>query len=218
MKIILQLKRFSQANNGVAAVEMALVVPFLVLLFLGTVETSRFFVISKRVSNVSASIAQMLATTLVTRHRDSLQILANSIYSIPTIEQDTKSAGGSVWGSHNVSMASVEFVPQNKNCLTSNCNFDAMVRYAYSVNGDQTRPCGKATKVADGVTLTRNTLPASLYGPGSVVVVDVSYAYKPLFGTRFFGDITLVKSSFMAPRYMPVVSFGPSDNPGPRIC
>jgi Flp pilus assembly protein TadG len=217
MKKMLWLNRFIKSDNGVAAVEMALVLPFLVLLFLGTVEISRFFLISKRVSNVSASIAQMLSTSSAVRPKEQLYFLASSIYSIPTIEPDTLSAGGSVWGSHNVSMASVEFVPVDKNCQTSNCNFDAMVRFTYSVDPDQMRPCGKATKVADGIVLTSNTLPASLYGPGSVIVADVSYAYKPLFGSRFFGDITLFKSSFMAPRYMTVVPFGPNA-PGLRIC
>jgi Flp pilus assembly protein TadG len=197
---------------------MALVLPFLVLLFLGTIEISRFFLIAKRVSNVSASIAQMLSTSTTMRPKEQLYFLASSIYTIPTIEPDTLSAGGSVWGSHNVSMASVEFVPRNANCQTSDCNFDAMVRYTYSVDAGQMRPCGRSTKVADGVALNRNTLPASLYGPGSVVVADVSYSYKPLFGSRFLGEIRLFKTSFMAPRSLTVVPFGPTNAPGLRIC
>ncbi len=218
MRNMLRLKNFKRADDGVAAIEMALVLPMLVVLFLGTVEISRFYLISKRVNNVAASMAQLLSTSTAARTERQLQFIADGIYTIPTIEPDTRLAGNHVWKAHNVSLSSIEFVPLDKNCQTANCKFDAVVRYSFSVDGDQMRPCGKATKVADNVSLTRMTLPESIYGPGSVLVVDVSYAYRPLFGSKFLGELTLFRTSFMAPRYMPVVPFGPAKLPFLRIC
>ena len=218
MRKMLRFRHFSRADGGVAAIEMALVLPFLVLLFLGTVEISRYYLISKRANNVAASMAQLLSTSTTARPEVQLHFIAGGIYTIPTIEPDTRAAGNGVWGAHNVSLASIEFIPVDKNCQTSNCNFDAMVRYSYSVDNEKMRPCGKATKVSDNVSLTSTTLPQSLYGSGSVLVADISYAYKPLFGTRFFGEMTLFRSAFMAPRYMPIVPFGPAKAPNLRLC
>jgi Flp pilus assembly pilin Flp len=214
----LHVRRFARAETGVAALEFALVLPLLVLLFMGSIEIARFYLISKRVSNVAASISQMLSTSPKTQSVLSLNYLANSIYTVPTLEPDTMAKGGRIWGAHNVSIASIEFVPVNPSCQTSTCDFDARVKYTYSIDPEKIRKCGKATKVADGVALNHTTLPASLYGPGSVIAVDISYSYTPLFGTRFFGDLTLFRSAFMAPRYLSVLAFGPAKAPNLIIC
>lgn len=214
----LHVRRFARAETGVAAIEFALVLPILVALFMGSVEIARFYLISKRVSNAAASISQMLSTTSKTTTESNLQFMASSIYIIPTLEPDTMAKGGRIWGAQNVSIASIEFVPVNPSCQTSTCDFDARVKYAYSIDPEKIRKCGKATKVADGVALNHTTLPASLYGPGSVIAVDISYSYTPLFGTRFFGDMTLFRSAFMAPRYLPVFAFGPAKAPNLLIC
>lgn len=214
----LRLSNFAKAQAGVAAIEFALVLPFLVLMFLGLIEISRYFLISKRVNNAAASAAQILATSSKMRPEVELRFMAGAIYTIPTLEPDTRSAGGSVWGAHSVSLSSIEFVPAASNCPNSNCPFNAMVRYTYSTNANEMRKCGVATPVDDGVALTHATLPKSLYGPGSTLAVDISYSYKPLFGSRFFGEMTLFRSSFMAPRYMPVVPFGPANNTNLLVC
>jgi Flp pilus assembly protein TadG len=54
---------FARHTGAVAAMELALVLPFLLLMFLGAIELSRFFMISKRVSNAAANMAQLLATS-----------------------------------------------------------------------------------------------------------------------------------------------------------
>lgn len=214
----LRLSNFAKAQAGVAAIEFALVMPILVLMFLGLIETSRYFLISKRVNNAAASVAQILSTSTKARPEVELRFMAGAIYAIPTIEPDTRSAGGSVWGAHSVAISSIEFVPLASSCMNSNCPFDAMVKYTYSTNANEMRKCGRATPVNDGVALTHKTLPKTLYGAGSTLAVDISYSYKPLFGSRFFGEMTLFRSAFMAPRYMPVVPFGPANGTNLLVC
>lgn len=209
---------FMRAETGVAALEFALVLPVLMVLFMGTVEVSRYYLIFKRVSNTAASMAQLLASSEKARPDSELNFIAHSLYIIPTIEPDTMAAGGQMWGAHNVSMASVEFVPVRKGCTHANCKFDAMVRYTYSVDPEKKRPCGKARQEGNISRLDLKSLPSSIYGAGSTLVVDVSYAFKPLFGSRFFNDHKISVSSFMAPRYLPVVPFGPAKLPFLQIC
>lgn len=123
-----------------------------------------------------------------------------------------------MWGAHNVSIASVEFVPQVKGCSNATCKFDAMVRYTYSVDSERKRPCGKSKQEAANARPDLNSLPAVIFGPGSTIVVDISYSFTPLFGSRFFSEHKINVSSYMAPRYLPVVPFGPAKMPFLQIC
>jgi hypothetical protein len=66
--------------------------------------------------------------------------------------------------------------------------------------------------------LGSDSLPSIIFGAGSTIVVDISYSFKPLFGSRFFNERKISVSSFMAPRYLPVVSFGPTKEPVLQIC
>jgi hypothetical protein len=207
-----------RAENGVAAIEFALVLPLLVVMFMGTVELSRYYLIFKRVSNTAASMVQILSTSEKMRPETELNFIASSLYVIPTIESDTKAAGGGMWGAHNVSIASVEFVSKVKGCTHANCKFDALVRYTYSVDPELKRPCGTLRQESNASRLDRNSLPSSIYGAGGTLVVDISYSFKPLFGSRFFKERTMFVSSFMAPRYLPVVPFGPAKPPVLQIC
>ena len=54
------LKRFRDASEGVAAVEFALIAPLLLLLFLGTVETSYAVAVDRKLSRASSAIADLI--------------------------------------------------------------------------------------------------------------------------------------------------------------
>lgn len=205
-----KFRYFFKAETGVAALEFALVLPVFMVLFMGTVEVSRYYLVFKRVSNTAASMAQLLATSESPRPESELRFIASALYAIPTIESDTTTAGGGMWGAHNVSITSVEFVPVVSGCTNANCEFTAMARYAYSVDPAMKRPCGRLARQGRIESLNMGSLPDDLFGAGSTLVVDVSYSFKPLFGSRFFNVRRISVSSFMAPRYLPVVPFGPA--------
>jgi Flp pilus assembly protein TadG len=57
------LRRLVRDRNGVAAVEFALVLPFMLLLFLGMVELDSALTVDRKVSQVASSIADLVAQT-----------------------------------------------------------------------------------------------------------------------------------------------------------
>ncbi|MAB00257.1 MAG: hypothetical protein CMN87_13500 [Stappia sp.] len=57
------LRRLGRDSRGVAAVEFALVLPFMLLLFLGMVELDSALTVDRKVSQVASSIADLVAQT-----------------------------------------------------------------------------------------------------------------------------------------------------------
>jgi len=51
--------RFRKDQNGVAAVEFALIMPFLMILYFGAMETSRFVAVDRKMSRTSSAIADL---------------------------------------------------------------------------------------------------------------------------------------------------------------
>lgn len=58
--LMLALRRFRRNRDGVAAVEFALIVPLLLLLYLGTMEISSGVSLNKRVARVAATTADLV--------------------------------------------------------------------------------------------------------------------------------------------------------------
>lgn len=55
------LRRFVQQDDGVAAVEFALILPLLLLLYLGSIEASSLFTVDRRVEVISTTVADLVA-------------------------------------------------------------------------------------------------------------------------------------------------------------
>lgn len=55
------IKKFLKATNGLAAVEFAFILPVMVIMFLGTVETSNYITVARRVASLSSTAADLVA-------------------------------------------------------------------------------------------------------------------------------------------------------------
>ena len=53
-------ERFSRDKRGIAAIEFALIVPLMLTIYLGTIEISAAVSINKKVSRVSATVADLV--------------------------------------------------------------------------------------------------------------------------------------------------------------
>lgn len=61
MKLIARLRRFARASSGLAALEFALLAPIMLTLLFGSIETIDALGANRRVQNVAASLADVIA-------------------------------------------------------------------------------------------------------------------------------------------------------------
>lgn len=55
------LRRFGRDRRGVSAVEFALIAPFMILLYLGSVEVSLALSIDRKITSISSALADLVA-------------------------------------------------------------------------------------------------------------------------------------------------------------
>jgi hypothetical protein len=99
-----------------------------------------------------------------------------------------------------VNMSSIKMVPTPTGCTTT-CAYTPKVVWSTGW-----RTCGSTiTAAADTAAPSATTLPTDIYGPNSQIVVDVSYTFYPTFGSSVLPAIPIERSTYMAPRNVPIV-------------
>ena len=209
------LARFARGVGATSAVEFALVLPVLLGLMMGSVEIYRLAMTGKEVVATANAIGEMLSSSQSPPTAADLQFISDSGMIIdPEVLTDAQMQGVDWWSIMTSSFTSVVFKPTVAGC-TVRCKYEAHVAWSA---GARRRPCGTLRSVADGSPYSPTTLPLSLFGPGSTIVVDSQYAYKPLFGDRIAGPRTITRSAYFAPRYIDPLTLGDlSANPSIAI-
>src|SRR5262249_20721618 len=74
-------RRFVKAARGVALIEFALVLPILIILFLGVVEFSEAFTILRKLSTSASTVSDLVShhPTVTTADLDDIKLVANEI-------------------------------------------------------------------------------------------------------------------------------------------
>lgn len=203
---VINTNGFLRATHGFAAVEFGLALPVLGLMLLGFVELDRYAWAARQLEKTAASMAQMLSQSTkavapvdVKFARDSAMVL------FPQVLGDSARAGR-VWSDDiSVTMSSVAFRNLNPGCVGAACVYEAKIAWS---GGSAKRPCNTVLAAApNNATPAPTTLPRDAFGPEPVIVVDLSYTYKPLFAAKIFGGFTLKRSSYLQPRYLPTLQY-----------
>ena len=205
-KLYRRAKEFWRARQAIAATEFALVLPLLVILMLGSVEAARLIVSARKVTLVATTAVEMLTQngTGKINYVDLHFATDSTMVIFPQILQDAAQKGISWKNDISVSMASVVFTPNPSTC-TSNCSYNANVVWN---SGPNKRTCGVLlVSATDTATPSNTKLPADVFGPGSIIVVDVLFNYTPIFGLGLFGTIPIARSAYLAPRYVPLIKY-----------
>lgn len=193
-------KRFLRARHGASAVEFALISPVLLLIFVATIDLSRAVTAANRASFVADTIAELVSQadhTLSSDELDGFMLLA------PLIDPDALRYGRQT-GIKNlqqlvgVTISSVAFSKTEATC-TAGCNYLGSVVFSRS-NTTANWPCGMVTARPDDGIGKSTTIPTSLFGPDSLVVVDVVAYFRPLFLTRFSFLKSFNRTSYYRPR------------------
>ncbi|UYO49754.1 pilus assembly protein [Rhodopseudomonas palustris] len=190
--------------DAVAATEFAIVVPFLLALFIGGVELANGMAISVKVSATAHSIADMVTQNTSLSTSSMQNILTGASATI---------APYSISDSSGKSLLTVTVSE-----VSSDANGNLTLQWSQSYNG--------ATFGSGRTSLSGLTVPTSLNGtvgnaanPNnqndqvSFIVGEVTYAYTPNLGFTISGTVNLTDTVWMFPRCStdsPANSSGPA--------
>jgi Flp pilus assembly protein TadG len=157
-------------RSGIAAVEFALVLPLMLVLYFGCVEVSQAISIQRMVTLTASTVAN-----LVTQYP--------SISASQTMP-DILKAATSVLTPYSSANAAVRV-----SLITIDNKGNATVAWSQSLNGSPL-PTGQAMTLPAALDVPNTSL---VYG-------ETSYAYVPVVDYMNLGKFTLSSSVFMAPR------------------
>ncbi|MDB5649293.1 MAG: uncharacterized protein JWL62_813 [Hyphomicrobiales bacterium] len=194
-------------RRGVAAVEFALILPLMLLMYLGSTEIVQGLMASRKLSIVARALSDLVAQQPADSPLTDTQL--NDIFAAATSIMSPFSTTAL-----KMTVSSVEFV--NKPSPATGLN--AKPRWTAIRNGGTPRACAILTPVTDATGNAPDTMPTGLYALGSVIVADVKYTYTPLFGGQFLAwsstasSITMSRTLYMRPRAQSIVSYSGTAN------
>ncbi len=170
---------FARAQSGLAAVEFGLILPVLMTLFYGTIEVSRFVLITQKVEKLAHSVADVTSQEEVATKTVLDQVMSAST---DIMNPYSMTNNGKIY------ITSVYRAPSTTN---------ASVLWRYQ--------SGSLASVASklGTVGSTPTMPASFTFDEreNVIAAEVYYQFSPLISTKFFGTTTIYRAAFYKPRF-----------------
>jgi Flp pilus assembly protein TadG len=189
------LKRFADATEGVAAVEFGLIVPIMLVLFLGCVELSQGVAASRRVSQAAGTAGDLVAqvpstTTPTTAYVQNIMDVSSYImapYQTTGLKMTVKSIISGTTATNTREVWTCVYNGNNPNVACT---------------------CPTST--------TSYTVPTGLLGAtDGVIVADVEYNYTPLVSLNFFiktsSTLKLTEKLYLKPRNSGFIFFQKPD-------
>jgi len=198
-----RVRNFSTDADAVAAIEFAIVVPFMLLLYIGGIELANGMAINVKVSATAHSVTDMVTqnTSLSTAQMQNILTGATAIIA-----------------PYPVTGSSSSLLSVTVSEISSDANGNLTLQWSQSYNGTSFGP-GRTN-------LTNLTVPTSLNGTVgnannlnnqndqvSFIVGEVSYAYTPNLGYTISGTVNLHDTYWVFPRCStdsPANSSGPA--------
>jgi Flp pilus assembly protein TadG len=168
--VLKRLRHFCSDRRGVAAVEFAVVLPFMLALYVGGVELGDGRAIQVKVTDTAHTVAD-----LVTQNKTINNALMQTIL--------------------NASQQIIAPYPQLNAVVTisevsTDANGAATVTWSDSLNGTP-RPVGQSMTLPASLAGQKNI---------SLILGEVSYAYTPNLGYTITGTVNLADSYWLFPR------------------
>ena len=195
--------RFGHDRRAIAAVEFALILPVMLLAYIGLVDVSRGVIASRKLNVLSRTVSDLVSQQ-PTSQTTSITTLSTIMAAASSVMHPFDTTG------LVITVSAVDIKANNGVCCT------ALVRWSYT-NGATTalRSCSPAlTQVPNGTTPTSKNIPLALvttnveanYGyltgqTSYLVVADVTYTFRPIFlqAVAWFAP-GMRKTTFMVPR------------------
>jgi len=169
-------RKFARDARGVAAVEFGFIVPIMLFMLIGAVEASRAIAMDRRFANVTNMIADLVAREPKMSAAD-----LTAIYKI--VNQ--------VMSPYDASSLKVAVIP-----VKASPSDAAQTKvYASTTNRPSHNGATQPGKCA-GYTLDSQLLAKG----GSLIVVEATYTYKPVFLNYVFGSASWSDKAYATPR------------------
>jgi Flp pilus assembly protein TadG len=181
--VVLAVRRLRRDDEAVAAVEFALIVPFLITLYLGSIEAAALFTVDKRVSSVSSTIGDLVA-----QWDPSEGDLTTGVSGTMT---DYMSASTGILAPYSTSgLKVVVTLVQVKN--------DGTTKVLWS----KANAAGTAKTVNSAYAgLSASTEMNVVSRGGCVIAAEASYSYLPILGQVFTTALNLSHTNYFLPRF-----------------
>lgn len=174
-------RRFASSTRGLAAVEFGMMLPVLVVMFLGAIDAGRAIAVYMKVRTATYSLAA----------------ITNQYSTIQSTDMSN------IVGATGVILTPYPLAPTvvTVSQISVNSAANATVNWSYSLNGS-------ALSKGSAVHVPGNFASCNSY-PCYLIYAQVSYTYTPLFGYVFPASIDLSDSLFVTPRSSSCVLYPP---------
>ena len=178
-RLIAQFQRFAADQRAVAVVEFALIIPVLLVLYLGSIEASSLITVDRRVNVISGTVGDLVA-------RWDPEDGANPIPSA-TLDDYFNASESIIFPYSTTGLTQVVTV------IEVAANGTTKVLWSCGYNG--------GTKRATNSSYTLPTNVNQLARDGWVVASETSYPYEPLLGIVLTETYNLNRASYYLPRF-----------------
>jgi len=178
-------KRFRVAQEAVAAVEFALIMPLLLTLYLGSLELSQLITTDQRITNIAGTVGDLVS-------RSNGEVTAASLTDYFTAATAIISPLPTTGLAQVVTEYSI-------NASTSK----ATVIWSQAYNGGTAKLAGTVYNANTVVPASMTTISKGSY----VIASEAKYPYTPLLGLFFKTSFTLWHQNFYAPRYAAIICY-----------
>jgi Flp pilus assembly protein TadG len=180
-------RRFIRSTRGVAAIEFAMILPVLLILFLASFDGGRAIAIYMKVRSATYTLAAITNQYTTIQSTDMTSIVgATAVVLAPYSSTPT-----------SVVISQIEI----------NTGGKSTVSWSYALNGTALTQ-GASVTIPSGLVAAANT--CGTY-PCYLILGQVSYTYTPLFGYFGSGGIALSDSLYVAPRSSECILYPPGN-------
>jgi Flp pilus assembly protein TadG len=219
--------RLRADTRGLAMIEFAMLLPTLLVILFGGTQLIKYIDATRKVELVSSSIAQMISqatappgSSTASINKDDLHFAFDATMLLFPYILKASSLQNKDWTQIiNINVSSISFTQTSPLCGAavdpSTCYVAKVIWTSSGAPGAQFRPCVLPQLPADNsAPPTRNTLPHSVFGPGTLIAVDVVFDFVPTFGAKFIKPLRIARSIFVQPRYASLITYDTTNNDG----
>jgi Flp pilus assembly protein TadG len=177
-------KQFPAHESGVAAVEFAVILPILVVLWLGGVEVTGALSVDRRVNNYASSLGDLVARKNAITYDeidDIFELAEAAMYPYPVDGMSMRVSAINIDDEGNATVA------------WSRADGTALPAFAKDEEYDE--------------------IPDELLVEGQLIMAEAVHTYHPAIGYVISGDIELEDRMFFAPRLKKSVKICPTNDP-----